>query len=153
MHHTKVVFPLPPTRAHRARMHKSPPYHSAVGRSVEPVSPRGHPTGLTDTRPAGNMASAGSWICSARLMNKHHETCLRIKKLSADACVPQRQSIGAAGYDLHANTECRLAPQTTALVPTGVAIELPCGSYGRVAPRSSFVAKHNVTTRTWTSRP
>lgn len=69
---------------------------------------------------------------------------LRFSKLKETAVIPQRQSLGAAGYDLHAceNTMCE--PQQRVLIKTGVAAEIPLPFYGRVAPRSGLAVKHGI---------
>lgn len=48
-------------------------------------------------------------------------------------------SAGAAGYDLHTVEECLLLPAGgKALIPTGLAIQVPAGTYGRIAARSGL---------------
>jgi len=70
---------------------------------------------------------------------------LGIKRLSDDALVPTRGSDGAVGYDLY-STEDAIVPCQAgrALVGTGIALVLPPGVYGRVAPRSGLAAKHCI---------
>lgn len=62
--------------------------------------------------------------------------------------VPSYQSPEAAGADLRAanTTPIVLAPGARALVPTGVAIELPQGFEAQVRPRSGLALRHGVTT-------
>lgn len=50
-----------------------------------------------------------------------------------------------AGADLHAREGVELAPGQRALIPTGIAIELPHGYVGLVHPRSGLAAKHGIT--------
>ena len=63
--------------------------------------------------------------------------------------LPSYQSAHAAGLDLLAavaeNAPLILAPGKHALVPTGLAIELPEGFEAQVRPRSGLAAKHGVT--------
>ena len=69
---------------------------------------------------------------------------LRIKKLSPNAIIPTRGSGDAVGYDLY-STDSVVVPQThRALVGTGIAMVLPNGVYGRVAPRSGLAVKHGI---------
>jgi dUTP pyrophosphatase len=70
---------------------------------------------------------------------------LGIKRLSDDALMPTRGSDGAVGYDLY-STEDAIVPCQAgrALVGTGIALVLPPGVYGRVAPRSGLAAKHCI---------
>ncbi len=62
---------------------------------------------------------------------------------------PSRQSEHASGLDLVAavpqNDPRILAPGERALIPTGLAIELPAGFEGQVRPRSGLALKNGVT--------
>ena len=71
---------------------------------------------------------------------------LVVKKLHADAVVPTRGSAHAAGYDLYALEDTDIKAQSMAVVRTGIAVVLPPGCYGRVAPRSGFTVKHSTDT-------
>jgi dUTP pyrophosphatase len=59
--------------------------------------------------------------------------------------LPRYESAGAAGLDLRADEPVALAPGERALVPTGVALEIPQGHEGQVRPRSGLAARHGVT--------
>jgi dUTPase len=52
---------------------------------------------------------------------------VRFVKLSPTAQVPAYATKGSAGLDLHADKDMTIAPGAWALVPTGIAIELPRG--------------------------
>jgi dUTP pyrophosphatase len=53
---------------------------------------------------------------------------------------------GAAGMDLLADVEDEeIAPGGRALIPTGIAIELPDGYEAQVRPRSGLALRHGVT--------
>lgn len=71
-------------------------------------------------------------------------TALRVKKLNEQAILPSRATVGSIGYDLYALERVSLAPNAVTLVNTGIAIELPPGHYGRVAPRSGLAFKFNI---------
>ncbi len=62
---------------------------------------------------------------------------------------PSYRSELAAGLDLAAATEegtvLRLAPGERALVPVGIALELPAGLEAQVRPRSGLAHRHGVT--------
>jgi dUTP pyrophosphatase len=58
---------------------------------------------------------------------------------------PAYQSFGAAGLDLVCSEDVVLDPGARALVPTGLAIELPHGFEAQVRPRSGLAVKHGVT--------
>jgi dUTP pyrophosphatase len=63
---------------------------------------------------------------------------LRVQLLSSAACAPARHSAWAAGYDLASAEDATVPPQSWRLVDTGVAVAVPPGTYGRVAPRSGL---------------
>ncbi|RKF71959.1 Deoxyuridine 5'-triphosphate nucleotidohydrolase [Golovinomyces cichoracearum] len=77
---------------------------------------------------------------------KMNTTSLLVKKLSSRARLPIRGSAFAAGYDLHAAEEINIPARGKALVPTNIAIALPPGTYGRIAPRSGLAVKHMIDT-------
>ena len=70
---------------------------------------------------------------------------LKIKRLHPQARLPEYAHPGDAGLDLFAVKDIVLAPGTRALVPTGIALELPPGTEGQVRPRSGLALKHGVT--------
>ena len=72
-----------------------------------------------------------------------HST-LKVKKLSKHACLPKRGSVGAAGYDLTSAVDVVIPARGKALVPTDLALVLPSGVYGRIAPRSGLAWKKHV---------
>ena len=63
--------------------------------------------------------------------------------------LPQRQTEGAAGYDLvaalPADAPVDLQPGQRMLVPCGFALALPVGYEGQVRPRSGLAVKHGIT--------
>lgn len=63
---------------------------------------------------------------------------LLIKTLDSCAKMPVRATQQAAGYDLFASEHAYIQKGQRALVGTGIAIALPPGTYGRVAPRSGL---------------
>ncbi len=65
----------------------------------------------------------------------------------ADLPLPAYETAGAAGLDLRAAiTETLvLTPGERALVPTGLAMQLPEGFEGQVRPRSGLAVRHGVT--------
>src|SRR4051794_16784066 len=66
---------------------------------------------------------------------------MRIKKVTPDAKIPQTQTKGAIGLDLHANQEVVIPTKQRVVVPTGIAAEVPGGHYLRIAPRSGLSKK------------
>jgi deoxyuridine 5'-triphosphate nucleotidohydrolase len=67
-----------------------------------------------------------------------------VKKMNQHACIPTRASPGAAGYDLYSSETITIQPNSKALIPTGVSVALPEGTYGRIAPRSGMSWKHHT---------
>lgn len=65
----------------------------------------------------------------------------------AEVALPAYASAGAAGADLRAclDAPLTLAPGARAMVPTGLAVELPEGFEMQIRPRSGLAAKHGVT--------
>jgi dUTP pyrophosphatase len=72
---------------------------------------------------------------------------LRIQKLHPDARLPAYAHGPAedAGMDLHAVEGVDLHPGIPALVPTGIAIELPPGYEAQIRPRSGLALKFGIT--------
>lgn len=69
---------------------------------------------------------------------------LRVKRLRENAHLPTRGSSGAVGYDLYSDEDVVVPRGARTLVGTGVALVLPVGTYGRVAPRSGLAVKHGI---------
>ncbi len=73
------------------------------------------------------------------------EYCLRVQRLRATAQLPRRAHPGDAGLDLFAAIDATLTPGESALIPTGIAIQLPPGTEAQVRPRSGLALKHQIT--------
>lgn len=71
---------------------------------------------------------------------------LKVKKLHESARLPLRGSAHAIGADLCCVEAFTLQPLERKLIPTGLAIEIPVGFYGRVAPRSGLAVKQGIDT-------
>ena len=69
---------------------------------------------------------------------------LKVHRLRETAVLPTRGSHGAAGYDLYSVEDKLIASKDRAVVQTGLAIGVPPGSYGRIAPRSGLALKHGI---------
>ncbi|HEX7957115.1 MAG TPA: dUTP diphosphatase [Pyrinomonadaceae bacterium] len=69
---------------------------------------------------------------------------LLFKRLHPEARLPARGSAGAAGLDLCAVERVTIAPGGRAAVRTGLAVSIPTGFYGRVAPRSGLAVRHGI---------
>lgn len=69
-------------------------------------------------------------------------TRLPTKRLNPNATLPTRGSSKAAGLDLYAVEPATIPAKGRAVIPTGIAVAIPDGYYGRTAPRSGL-AVHN----------
>ncbi|MDE6867845.1 MAG: dUTP diphosphatase [Clostridia bacterium] len=69
-----------------------------------------------------------------------------IKKLSEKAIIPSYGSEFAAGADLYAciDGDLEIKPHETALIPTGIALELPLGYAGLIYARSGLATKKGL---------
>ena len=63
-----------------------------------------------------------------------------------NAKLPTRGSASAAGYDLYANTREKLIilPHETVVIGTGLAFELPEGTFGAIYARSGLASKKGL---------
>jgi dUTP pyrophosphatase len=67
---------------------------------------------------------------------------IRFRKMHPDAIVPQYQTGGAAGMDLHARIDGLIvAHGEIAKVGTGIALELPDGFEAQIRPRSGLTSR------------
>ena len=71
---------------------------------------------------------------------------IRVKILKEGAQLPAYGSIEAAGADLYAclPEPVEIAPNTTAFIPTGIALEVPKGCAGLIYARSGMACKHGL---------
>lgn len=69
---------------------------------------------------------------------------LRFKQLDPRAVLPTRGSTLAAGLDVCSIEDLRIQPKQRATARTGLAVAIPQGFYGRVAPRSGLAAKKGL---------
>eukprot|EP01091_Cochliopodium_minus_P008620 TRINITY_DN1984_c0_g3_i1.p1 TRINITY_DN1984_c0_g3~~TRINITY_DN1984_c0_g3_i1.p1 ORF type:complete len:149 (-),score=42.59 TRINITY_DN1984_c0_g3_i1:32-478(-) len=72
------------------------------------------------------------------------EVVLKVKKLTEFAVIPVRGTKQAAGYDLVSAYDLRIEKQGKAIVKTDLAVAIPEGHYGRIAPRSSIAWKNHI---------
>lgn len=69
---------------------------------------------------------------------------IKFNKLKFFAHPPYRKVDDDAGNDLHSTENLIISPSKRALVGTGISIELPVGTYGRIAPRSGLAVKNGI---------
>jgi dUTP pyrophosphatase len=71
---------------------------------------------------------------------------LKIKKLKEGITLPSYAHPGDAGLDLFAAEDTTIAPNTRALIPTGVAMEIPKTCVGLIWDKSGLSTKHGLKT-------
>ena len=69
---------------------------------------------------------------------------LKFLKLDERALLPTRGSPHAAGLDLYAIERVEFQPGGWSAVRTGLAVAIPQGFYGRVAPRSGLAVEYGL---------
>ncbi len=69
---------------------------------------------------------------------------LEFRKLHPAAKLPARGSRFAAGLDLSSIDDQTIHAHGRAIVRTGLAVAVPHGFYGRIAPRSGLATKHGL---------
>jgi dUTP pyrophosphatase len=74
---------------------------------------------------------------------------VKIQRLRSNSCnqLPGYMTTHSAGMDLYADMpeETVLAPGERALIPTGIALELPDGYEVQIRPRSGLALRHGIT--------
>ena len=69
---------------------------------------------------------------------------LLVQPTGPDTIIPTKGSPYSIGHDLYAHTTTVIAPGGQAKIPTGIHIQVPAGSYARVAPRSGLAVNHRI---------
>jgi dUTP pyrophosphatase len=67
-----------------------------------------------------------------------------VKKLTETAQLPTKAHEDDAGFDLYSDTDVVIYPETRRLISTGIAVAIPRGYYGRIAPRSGLAFKNGI---------
>ncbi len=70
---------------------------------------------------------------------------VKITKIDEIAKLPQYAHDGDAGMDLFSIEEVTIEPTETALIRTGIKIELPKNTEAQIRPRSGLALKHSIT--------
>jgi dUTP pyrophosphatase len=108
--------------------------------------------GAKITAPAGKVHEAAGTarpVAAVRTaVIKGHNPTLKFKRLHEDAVIPSRSHPSDAGFDLTAalglGSVVTIRPGQRQLVNTGVAVAIPDGFVGLVAPRSGLAVKHGI---------
>ncbi|OGL22602.1 deoxyuridine 5'-triphosphate nucleotidohydrolase [Candidatus Saccharibacteria bacterium RIFCSPHIGHO2_01_FULL_45_15] len=72
---------------------------------------------------------------------------IQVTKLNEKAILPQYQTAGAAGMDIHAciDDTILLQPMERRMIPTGFAMAVPTGYEAQIRARSGLSIKHGIT--------
>lgn len=93
----------------------------------------------------GVVVTAGDKVMAVQdIINLFDET-VKVKRLSDRAIVPSYAHQGDAGLDLYSVVDLVIEPGESALVGTGIAIELPLFTEAQIRPRSGLALKHQIT--------
>ena len=98
----------------------------------------------TDHALEGGSDTPISMFKPGQLADVERTNQLLVQILGQNGKVPTRGTEFAAGYDLHSAEEITLKTKTRQAVSTEIAILVPSGTYGRIAPRSGLVLKHSI---------
>ena len=69
---------------------------------------------------------------------------LEFKRVDQRATLPSRGSEFSAGLDLYSIEDITIEPKQRTLAKTGLAVAIPPGHYGRIAPRSGLAMKQGL---------
>ena len=89
---------------------------------------------------AANITSSMRIACESAVL-LINSAVLNVRRLSDQGFLPKRATPGSAGYDVRARQDVVIPAGTVVKVPLHIAVEVPEGSYARLATHSSFVAK------------
>jgi len=78
----------------------------------------------------------------------HGENVLPFKSVGPDSKLPTQGHPDDAGYDLYVSASNLIPPGETWDIPTGVAVELPEGTFGMLVGRSSAIRKLHIQVNT-----
>lgn len=80
----------------------------------------------------------------SKVTSKQPNSLLFIKRLVKTAVLPKRGTKGSAGYDLSSLKKVTIKKRNKMLIKTGLALKIPSGYYGRIAPRSGLTHKKGL---------
>ena len=78
------------------------------------------------------------------LRTRRNAVKVKIKALSNTAIVPTYGTTGAACFDLYASENVTVLAHEQAMIPTGLAFEIPANYVMLIYPRSGLAAKHRI---------
>jgi len=63
---------------------------------------------------------------------------LVVIRINSKARLPKKSTRGSAGLDLYSTQDVTIQSKKNGIVPTGLKLSMPEGTYGRIAPRSGL---------------
>ena len=72
------------------------------------------------------------------------ETHFKVLRRHPDATIPIKGTSQSARYDLHSISDYSIPPNSIAMIDTGIIVQFPSNTYGRIASRSGLVSKHRI---------
>ena len=71
---------------------------------------------------------------------------IKVKRVTATAIIPERKTMGAAGFDLYADIDAPVVvqPHTTVMIYSGLAFSIPKGYFGAIYARSGLAVKDGL---------
>ena len=77
-------------------------------------------------------------------MEDETNNVLSYRLLTHSAVPPRQASENAAGFDIASTKATTIPPNTTAVIPTGLALQFPAHTYGQLMSRSGLASKHSL---------
>ena len=71
------------------------------------------------------------------------DSVMQVYKIVRDAEIPRRATTGSVGHDLVSVQDLTIGPRSQAVIGTGIAVRIPRGTYGRIAPCSALSTRHH----------
>lgn len=75
---------------------------------------------------------------------EHNTPPIHFKKVRQGAYTPTKSTDNSVGHDIKAPITYQIKAGTTGVVPTGLAVDLPAGQYGRLATKSHQAWKYSL---------
>lgn len=66
---------------------------------------------------------------------------MKVTKIHDDSKLPERKTPGACGYDLYADSSHEVRHGETAMIGSGVSVQVPVGYYGAILGRSGNASR------------
>ncbi|KAI5846971.1 deoxyuridine 5'-triphosphate nucleotidohydrolase [Tricharina praecox] len=104
------------------------------------------PTSTTAALPSTTKKQRTMSTTTSPVTNPTGLPALQVKLLTPSGRAPTRGSEFAAGYDVYAARDTAVPARGKVLVDTDIAIAVPAGCYGRIAPRSGLASKNFIDT-------